>query len=298
MMVIWDYCGKAVSGLQRYFDNNKLVVILFAILIVCWVWEQKQIDEYQNKFLTYSLFMIVILIIPFSAIFVLIYQTPFYDYEWAWSMVPVTALIAYGLTVFSTWTQLKVRKWLAMLLTVVLILLCGNQGMLQKIPSNEKKVKENIDEVLQGIHCLKGEKEIKVWAPHLLMQEIRRQDGSIRLLYGRDMWDEKAGAYDYEAYTKEVTDAYLWMTDIAKYTELAETMEKPADTMQLLVKEYGLLEEAEKSLDTVIAEGANMLVFPGIMSIYLEEDISAVVKKYEKVLQETYTEKYVIYFVN
>lgn len=298
MTRILEYSGKAVSGLQRYLSANTLVVIFFAILIAFWLWEKKQMSEAENRLLVYSLLMTVFLCVPVSAVFVMIYQTPFYDYEWAWSMVPVTALTAYGLTVFMTQKKLRIKKWIAGLLITGLVILCGNQGLFQKVSPAEMVVRENVDEVLQGIHSYWGKGDVMVWAPHLLMQEIRRQDGSIKLVYGRDMWDEKAGAYDYEAYPQEVTDAYLWMGDIARYGELAETMEKPADTMQLLVKEYKLLEEAEKSLETMIATGANTIVFPNIVSTYLEGDVHDTVRKCEKELQVTYTEQYVIYFLD
>ena len=40
--------------------------------------------------------------IPVTAVGLMLYQTKFYDYEWVWSIVPLTAMTGFAVTVFVT----------------------------------------------------------------------------------------------------------------------------------------------------------------------------------------------------
>ena len=105
MSRIWDYLKQACEGLQQYLSQNNLVVILVAVLLFFWLSEKKETDQKTNRLLVYTFIMVLILICPLSAMAVMIYQTSFYEYSWAWSLVPLTIVCAYGIESF--WGKIK-----------------------------------------------------------------------------------------------------------------------------------------------------------------------------------------------
>lgn len=298
MSRILEYVAQAYEGLLQYLSHNNLVVILSAVLLFFWLAEKKETNEKTGRLLFYTLLMVIILVCPLSAMAVMLYQTAFYDYTWAWSLVPLTIVIAYGVVVFWEKETNLIRKMGIIGLTVVILCLTGNQGMIQKVSTREAEGRSETKQILQEIVAFNVQKDCVVWAPRTVMQEIRRYDGRIMLVYGKDMWDEKSGAYDYEAYNQEITDAYTWLEKAIEYSNLAESMEKPEEAIGHLDELYKWSDNAEHSMEQIVEAGANTIVLPSIMSEYLNDTIMSIIQEKGKSLQKAYTQEYTIYVMN
>lgn len=295
MSRIWTYVTGAIQGLERYLLENKLAVVLFAFLLACLFAEKKAVGEKGSKMLVYTLVLCVLLLCPITAAVIMMYQTAYYDYEWAWSLVPVTAVIAYGATLLVERGFQKSKKLLGILAVTGVLCLCGNQGAVLTVDSREANAAVNTKEVLQAAYDAGMSGQHIVWAPKDLMQEVRRQDGKILLIYGRDMWDEKAGAYDYEAYDASLTEAYIWLEAVTVQADLAATLADPAKSFAILCEERELNEEREKHLRTVLDTGANTIVLPNLVAEHIQESILAVAEEKQLSVKHAYTEEYTIY---
>ncbi len=298
MSRVWDYLGRAYNGLFQYLSQNGFVVILIAVLLFFWLSENKETNQKTNRLLVYTMLMVVILICPLSAIAVMIYQTSFYDYTWAWSLVPLTMVIAYGVTVFWSKEKWSLRKLGIIGMTVLILCLSGNQGMIQKASDQEVATRKEVKEILQEIQAFWDSKECVIWGPKRVMQEIRRYNGRVRLLYGKDMWDEKSGAYDYEAYSQEMTEAYLWLEKAVEYADFADTLENPKAAIEQLDELYKWSDNAEDTVEQVLGAGANIIIWPNIMSAYMEDTISSILQVKEIEMQKAYTQDYTIYVIH
>ena len=298
MSQILGYWEKAIDGIGRYGAAQKLLVLFFAVLLFAWLAEKKEITHKQNRFLVYSLFMTVVLLIPFTAMAVMLYQTAFYDYEWSWSMVPMTAVIAFGIVLFLEHEISKKKKGLLIIVIVCILCLCGNQGIFQKVSKQEALIKGEADEILKGIYSASDSERSVLWGPTEVMQEVRRRDGNIMLVYGRDMWDEKAGAYDYEAYSRELTEAYIWVEEAMGHYAVAVEQEKPEETLAFLEEQYGWSEESGKHVDEVIKAGANIIVLPRLIGIHIEESMTEAVAAQNKEMKSVFVGEYSIYRID
>lgn len=298
MSKVIDYLLRACDGIESYLSSNHYFVLLVVVLLTLWLTNKKQADEKQNRLLVYTVVIVVLLLCPISAVAVMIYQTAFYEYEWAWSMVPVTIVVAFGLVLFWNQKGRKLRKWGLIVLSIFLLCLTGNQGSFSKVPVGEVKIRGEIEEVTREIFSLRPNGENIVWAPKGLMQEIRRQDGRVLLIYGRDMWDHKAGAYDYEAYSQELTQAYLWLEKVMEYSDFAATLEQPKEAIAVLDEQYMWSRDAKNHIEQVLMAGANTIVLPNLLSEYMDQLIMSIVQEKSKQLQKAYTEEYTIYVIN
>lgn len=297
MSMIWSYVERAWEGASRYMSQNHFIVILATVLLVLWLLEKKTTTIVQNRVLVYSLLMILLLLCPLTATGVMIYQTGFYDYEWAWSMVPVTAVIAYGFVLL--WSRNTSRKNKVILALAVLSIccLCGNQGQVQKVSAEESSERADTKDIMQLLDSWNGQEKLVVWAPSGIMQEMRRKDGHILLVYGRDMWDEKAGAYDYESYGTEVEKAYLWMEKGAAYCKATVGHDEPEKALDAFIKEAGWDKDAKLHIQSILQEGTNLVVMPNLLSDYVGKILKELTEAEGKILQEAYTQRYIIYMI-
>ena len=294
---IVTYFEAVLQGIGRYFEANKLIVLVLAMLLAWWLTDEKPGSEKGRTMIRYTLVMSLVLLFPVTAVFVMIYQTAYYDYEWAWSMVPVTALIAYGAVLLIEKGVQKGRLLLGILGVAAVLCLCGNQGTLMTVDSDAAEAQENTAEILREIYALDIEEPCTLWAPKDVMEQVRRLDGKILLIYGRDMWDTKAGAYDYEAYSPELTNAYVWLEVMTQQAEVASIMADPIASFTVLCMEEDLNRAREEYLGTVLENGANVLVLPNLVAEHIEESILKLTGEKQLDLQNSYTEEYTIYLL-
>lgn len=282
---------RTIHGMAEYFRSDKTVVLLIAVLLYLWLKEKKNVDNKVNRLLLYTLVMTGILLFPITAMIMVIYQTAFYDYAWTWSMVPGAAVIAYGISIFLMDMENLSKKKIVPVAAVIacILLVCGNQGTIR---TNEKVVEKGQIEVIAE-HAVKEAKEGQavLWAPKNIMQEMRRYTGEIRLIYGRDMWDEKAGAYDYEAYDETRMEAYEWM----ELVDMLAREVKNEDNFRVLCGEYQLAEGAFDSTSNMLEAGVNVIVLPKLASEMYEGVLEDMMEAKGREMDELYTEQYAVY---
>lgn len=256
------------------------MALFLAALLYLWLhWKQ----ENQRGLLRYGTVSALCCILPVTAVPLMLYQTRFYDYEWIWSIVPVTALTAYAGTrvMAEYWQGFRREAWRKGLpvtagLLVVALLCCGwNSGGVDR--DGEKAWKEQTESVLEVIGAGRVEpsgnaQNICIWAPHRMMEYARRLDGSILLPYGRNMWDEALGAYSYDTYPEDVEQMYLWMSVVEE-----TCTEDDFDFTEIILDE---MEEQQLStgecMNTARQAGVDVLVLPENMNhMLLNEVVSA-----------------------
>lgn len=294
MNTLVTYFERTIYGMREYFREDKIVVLLLAAFLYLWLKEKKKVDNKGNRMLVYALLMAAVLLIPFTAIVIVIYQTAFYDYAWAWSMVPVAAIIGYAVVVLYGETMEKttgVRKLVLPALILLVFFLCGNQGTIQR--NEESDFRSQTKLITEYATQQATDSRPVLWAPQNILQEVRRESGEILLIYGRDMWDEKAGAYDYEAYSRELVEAYEWL-------ELVDLLAQEAEDERLfevLCQEYELEKDAGRHIGTMLEQGVTVMAVPRIASGMFEEMLSRALEESALVVEEVYTEQYAVYLL-
>lgn len=212
---------NAWLGWQNYITHGKLAALflLAAIYLLVRHWKQDKIKQIAG----YGIVMAVICIFPLTAALLMCYQTRFYDYEWIWSMAPVTVLIALG----GTWLVIDQKRknvnlnnichyiFLAGMLAAML-LLCGRLGAEPYERRQADPEYGEVEAVLADMTEQYGEGNICLWAPREILEYARVLDGGVSLLYGRNMWDISLDAYSYDSYPPETRDLYLWMEQMTE----------------------------------------------------------------------------------
>jgi len=271
---------NAAGGWVRYTEAGKYAVLLLGLLL--WTGYQQyqkkgqeaasqQFSVQQKCFWWYTAVTTVFAICPLTAALWMGYQTRFYDYEWIWSAVPVTGFIAAaasGCYVALLNQPVAGHKWKtagAVLCGLAVLWLCGSmgtervQGMwtvsdVQKEQSiQENGAMEAVRELIKVQEELTDEAEgLCVWAPADILAHIREQNAEIRLLYGRNMWENALNAYSYDTYDAEVIELYEWMEELTIVPE--EGVPLPELDRQM----------ADQKLKTALEYGVNCIVLPGI----------------------------------
>lgn len=296
MNTLGVYLERTLEGMTAYLKEDKILVIFIALLLLLWLKEKKVADNKGNRMLMYACFMTIVLLFPLTAMIMLAYQTAFYDYAWAWSMVPVIPVISYAVVlIYEEHVAIlsKGKKGMAVCLALIVLFLCGNQGILKTADTQDASVQEEAAKLASYMEQ-STEADWMLWAPKEMMQEVRRQTGEVRLIYGRDMWDEKSGAYDYEVYEEELVKAYEWMEllmFLAKEATGQESFDKLCD------KEYRLMENAEEHMAFMLDEGVNSFSVPIIASKQFSQSLTTIATEYALDVEEVYTEQYVLYLL-
>ena len=72
--------------------QGKLFAVLLLLLLLCFLW--KLGEGKQKDLFSYGGIAAAACIFPLTAVLLMLWQTKFYDYEFVWTIVPLTALIA------------------------------------------------------------------------------------------------------------------------------------------------------------------------------------------------------------
>lgn len=220
---------SAMSGLDSYFQGNPMIVLVFGLLLYCWVIGTDRQPK-ERRLLRLTAVWLLLVICPVSAACLMLYQTRFYSYAWIWSLVPVTMCIAWGsVTVLWEQTGQKHRDgregWrlaAGVGVLLVLFLLLGNQGYIRSESTEDKARDVRAAEVVTYLQELPQAKETFVWGPRQILEKVREQDGSIGVLYGRNMWEPEAAAYAYDAYSEEEQRLFDWMEALEEGTTVGQ----------------------------------------------------------------------------
>lgn len=238
---------NAWLGWGRVAESGKAVALFFAALLFLGLGRGK---ETRRQLVLYAFVSAVCCMVPVTAALLMMYQTRFYDYEWIWSLVPLTAVTAYGFAEFLVeyWKAFKGSLWKKGISVILLLLgtafFCSGMGGTARDCPEEARQRAQAESLLRELRGLFGD-DICLWAPENVMEYARESDGAVRLAYGRNMWDISLNAYAYDTYDQSVEELYQWM-------KLAEAGEKTG-------------EAAVKSCaETVKAKGINCVVLPGM----------------------------------
>lgn len=255
--------GNAWLGWRNYMEAGKLTALLLAALLFLLSGIGRKGKRTENMpLLLYTAVMTACCVIPVSAAVLMLYQTRFYDYEWIWSLVPATAVTAYGAAVFleecgsrlpgSSLPKSRRKKAVgAAALLVAVLLLCGGAGRETWDHGQQAIERERAEAVLKELRDRSAGTELCLWAPRDIVEYARELDGGIRLIYGRNMWDISLNAYAYDTYDDSVYALYRFME---RDTETAQTDaggEQPVTAAQCA--------------DILLRRGVNCILLPQTM---------------------------------
>lgn len=256
--IVGNYLQDAFTGFRNFTDAGKLLAVAAALAVYagyCTGWKARG-----TQLVKYGLFTMSVCVLPPTAAVLMMYQTRFYDYQWIFSIVPLTAVIAYGGTLLlgNIWKRSKKGTALVFTGMSLFVLLCagrfGSTEMFGEAAGygentrtesvqTEAFVRELLQELLQETASLDGEADC-LWAPAKLLQAVRSTDTGYTLLYGRNMWDVSLNAYSYDEYPQELQELYAWMEQVSGGA--------------LLVSPKEVEEQVQKAFD----QGATLVLLP------------------------------------
>lgn len=255
---------NAWMGWQNYTDNGKLAALLFAALLFLWFAGK---TDRQKPFFGYTAMIAVCCTVPFSAAGLMLYQTRFYDYVWIWSLVPLTAVTAWGFVEFLTDQRIgesRVQRAGIGLLAAAVLFLCGNLGKESVDFQAEKQELQGAEQVISAVSQNREGGEFCLLAPQSIMEYARVIDGKLLLPYGRNMWDHALDGYSYDVYLPETVDLYRWMCSLEELGDFDNALAIGMVTAEAYEPmRDACLKSADKHLDTALKKGVNCFLFPG-----------------------------------
>ena len=212
---------NAWMGWLAMSDRGKLGALLLLIFLLAWLW--KLGTKKQKELIWFGAALAGLCILPLTAACLMLYQTRFYDYEWIWTIVPVTGILACGGVLLLERLEKsscgKGKKLAIVGMGLAVLLLCGRLGnpreAVQDVGAGRREVAEVLEKLEQST-----DDPILLWAPKEVMEHARSLDANIMLLYGRNMWQEHLNAFSYDGYTQEHRDLYVWMQLAGAYQRL------------------------------------------------------------------------------
>lgn len=211
---------NSLLGWSQFTEDGKFAVLLLGGLVFLWFRFQGEKDGTKKLLLIYTTVAAGLALFPLSAVLLMKYQTLFYDYEWIWSLVPMTLVIAFAGTILfwegcsRYWkgNKWKCAAWAAACLGV--LILCGNLGGNGWSAEKEAREAQKAAVVLDDVTGNGKNKDICLWAPKEIMAYARQEDGGIKLPYGRNMWEIALNAYSYDIYDEDTRELYQWMESL------------------------------------------------------------------------------------
>ena len=174
--------------------------------------------------------MLLLLLCPLSVRLLSLYQTAFYEKEALWQLLPVTALLAYGLVMaFTRMTAVLTRgygRWhstasrqkerfceiVVGLVLTTLLFSCGTLSPAREI-SGQGGGSGIPREAEEALSLLEIPEEVQVYllAPDEIQTWARIYDGNLLLPYGRNLWENELSAYTYDGYEPEQYELHEWI---------------------------------------------------------------------------------------
>ncbi len=277
-----EFLHNAWSGWTGYTGNGKLPALLLAVLLCLWFGRRR---KEQRALLLYTSVAAVCCILPVSAAVLMMYQTKFYNYEWIWSLVPLTGVTAYGVTVFlEEYREHSAGDWRKVLPVVLLLLatalLCGSMGGWDR--DARRTVRVRAYAVLDSLSDRFPGGDICLWGPAEIMEYARERDAGIRLPYGRNLWDAYLDAYAYDVYQEDVILLERWMENAgnAGEADLVPEMQEGTQAKNMVTLEACV----RKALD----RGVNCILLSGETTPEILERMTGVLGRQPEVLEGFY----------
>ena len=161
------------------------------------------------------------------------------------------------------WPGFRISEWkkgvpvVALLLAVLLF--CSGMGKTNVDKNNSEAERKAAENVLMQIRTEMQEEEICLWAPKAILEYARETDASIKLLYGRNMWDEWLNAYSYDVYREDMVSLYRWMEELTLAgQEQVETADADMAKEMSTAGEPGPIDRVRMALEA----GTNCILLP------------------------------------
>ncbi|MDR2043968.1 MAG: hypothetical protein LBQ15_06300 [Clostridium sp.] len=278
---------NAADGWKSFLESGKYPVLLMGVLFYLWLTEEqrsfgKPLQRQRERWLRRFAFLTAALVgCPLTAAPLLLYQTRFYAYEWLWSLVPLTLVIAYGAT--AAYADVYERYWkgkiaepcLGAALGLAVLLLCSNPYGWEDVggPEENFQKEEDIQKLLDDLIKEGNHLTICLWAPREVMERARAHSGAIGLPYGRNVWEAALNAYSYDTYDAETMELYLWMEKASTPESGGEALPSPPleKALELGVNRILLPEGASEEAGRELLEAARRLSAGSGLEILEEE---------------------------
>ena len=177
----------------------------------------------------YSLLISLLLLLPFTALGFMQFQTVFYSYSTLWQMAPVLPVSAMILTVIYTHTTALAKRHyavIALILTTIILFICSNMGNAswknkEFAPKNYDVSYAECTPLLSRLeqYAVSGAfgEELTILGPCNVTAYVHMYSGNIHTLYGKDMWDNSMKPYTYNEYPEAYNKLSVWMKCIEVY---------------------------------------------------------------------------------
>ena len=298
-----EYIKNAAAGWLRFNQAGKFGVLLLGVLLYLWYARivPRQEGERENLrrerpaggwFVGFAAVSAILAAVPVTGALLMMYQTRFYDYEWIWAVVPMTAMIAYGMTQLycgcceKYWRDQLLKPAAVAVLGILVIALCGNlKGSWYR--SGDKALTQEITgKIMDDLAGNGNTEDICIWAPREVLENARAANGSVKLLYGRNMWDTALGAYSYDVYDPEMTLLYEWMEKAASLEEGASSEEAAS-----------CVEQAQMYVNAALNYGVNRILIPENAPQEVKDAVYQAVEGRKFGVEEDVSQGYVIFTV-
>lgn len=196
----------------------------------------------------------VLLFFPVSALVLLKFYTPFYDWSDLFVLFPMEMVLGFGGA--ELWAYLQKKeipglRWngigkniIAVCSVWVLLLFATNfHAFDAKTEADENGIPVKASEAFRALEQAVGEQELVLAAPDEVLAYTRLYNASWTPLYGRDLWSGRAASYINSGYTER---------DYRYYT---------------ILKEMVLPEEERGELTALVSEGAADCVILSLIHI-------------------------------
>lgn len=304
MNVLRETFALTISGFESFIAEYKYLALVIGIVFYSLIqWKKYRKTSAQQMHL-FCVCMIVAIIFPLTGVMLQLYLTRFYDYPWIWSCVPLTAVIAWGIITIifeeipnvlrkeekdPTKKRLRICKICGLCAATAILFMCGNQGRLRMPDEQFLQDSETAEEILEYLEAEVLSEEHVIWGKAGVMQFLRSHSGEVLLFYGRDMWDAKAGAYDYEDYIREETSCYEWMETVSSPHNLylLEVEQAPEEVLVAI--------STEKYVKMACDRDVDIIILPTQITPWMEKHMGIVAAECEKELETTEVGSYTIW---
>lgn len=234
---------------SEYIRANRIVgvylLILAASIVLMSIVMGKHKSQLSDTFLTgvtssthskncvllilYATIATFVLIIPFSALLLMQFQTVFYSYSTLWLMAAILPVTAFAITLIILSFAKKLRKSTAVIATLligIVLFLCGNMGKSTENVNSIPVIRHPVS-YEQSLPLLKILDEyaatpeyngnITILAPANITAYSHMYSGHIHTLYGKDMWDNSMKPLTYNEYPEDYQKLYTWIGCIEVY---------------------------------------------------------------------------------
>lgn len=226
------------AGTGSFAENGQYLALFLVVLLFLWLTGK----EVKKEFVIFSGVVALLILCPFTAKVLLIYQTTFFAHETVWELLPMTAFLAYGAVMaFAKMTAALTkedREWkatisgkkgkayeaLAVLALAALLFLSGTVSFAENITEKAERadrIPVEIGEVLDLLEIPQGE-TVLLAAPDEVVEWARLYSGNIIMPYGRDMDEQGLTAYLYDKYTSDIVGLHDWIQGALPAPEFVE----------------------------------------------------------------------------